>query len=188
MPETLGRYPWILVTTAAPWSRRGKTWGGPSLKLQQCLHLPPAWQRCKHKWFRGILDAKGAERSEWLEKKRVNKKDAGKCVAWEGRMLLVLVLCRSRGIWGICRSPASHCLLALLSFDYSSNRVWCAWTCSAEWAQLQFHSLSYVRRGSSARLPKRKMWREAKREIFQTQQQQTTTCPSGKKTLPLFRF
>ena len=124
MPETLGKYPWILVTTAAPWSRRGKTWGGPSLKLQQCLHLPPAWQRCKHKWFRGILDAKGAERSEWLEKKRVNKKDAGKCVAWEGRMLLVL--CRSRGIWGICRSPASHCLLALLSFDYSSNRVWCA--------------------------------------------------------------
>ena len=32
-------------------------------------------------------------------------------------MLLVLVLCRSRGIWGICRSPASHCLLALLSFE-----------------------------------------------------------------------
>ena len=28
---------------------------------------------------------------------------------------------------------------------------------SGEWAQLQFHSLSYVRRGSSARLPKRKM-------------------------------
>ena len=52
------------------------------------------------------------EQSEWREKKRVNKKDAGKCVAWEGRMLLVL--CRSRGIWGICRSPASHCLLGPL--------------------------------------------------------------------------
>ena len=99
---------------------------------------------------------------EWREREPVNKMDA-QGVAWQAAGMLLCLL--SPRIWGISRSP---CLA--LSFSHCCTVVrWARvhWT-FPHCAEVQFHSLSYVRRGQPSWQKERCDARELKENISET--------------------